>query len=100
MSFEPESLNLEVNGPDCSGPVFEMDELPKLQEWTRIEISHVEEGGQYFLSFTVGGQPKKSVAYRDTGNLRNMTGVKIYIGAELDEHQPGFVKGLLVVDQQ
>ena len=98
-SCEPESLNLELNGPDCSGRVFKMD-LPKLQEWTRIEISHVEEGGQFFLSFTVGGQPKKSRAFRDRGNLRNMTGVKIYIGAEFEEHQPGLVKGVLVLDQQ
>ena len=99
MSLEPESLNLGLYLPDGSDPVFEM-KLPKLQEWTRIEISHVEEGGQYFLPFTVGGQSKRSHVHQVRGNLRNMTGVKIYIGSEFQQHQPGFVKGLLVLDQQ
>ena len=99
MSFEDQSLNLQLRGPDCSEPGFRMD-LPRLQEWTRMEISHVEEGGQYFLSFTVGGQTKRSQAYQDKGNLRNLTGVKIFIGSEFWKHQPGFVRGLLVLDQQ
>ena len=99
MSVDPEHLNLGLHSPDGSGTAFRMD-LPRLQEWTRIEISHVEEGGQYFLSFTVGGQTKKSQAYQDKGNLRNLTGVKIYIGSEFEETQPGFVRGLLLLDQQ
>ena len=98
MSVEPRHLNLGLHGPDCSGTEFRMD-LPRLQEWTRMEISHVEEGGQYFLSFTVGGQTKRSQAYQDKGNLRNLTGVKIFIGSEFWKHQPGFVRGLLVLDQ-
>ena len=84
------------------GTIVDMksNQLLKLDEWTRIEISHVEEGGQHFLSFTVGGQSKRSHVHQDKGNLKNMTGVMIYIGSEFQQHQPGFVKGLLVLDQQ
>ena len=93
MEFESESLNLSHN----EGAVFRMDQLPKLQEWTRIEISHVEEGGQYFLSITVGVWTKRRQA--SELNLGNLTDVKIYSGNDY-QHQAGFVKGLMVLDQQ
>ena len=117
MEFESESLNLYLRCPDFHDSVFSMDlseklalklqgkfpqkiQLPKLQEWTRIEISHVEEGGQLFLSFTVGGQTKRRQASEVKGNLSHLTDVKIYIGDEYQYQQPGFVKGLMVLDQK
>ena len=96
IELKPHSLYLYLRCPDFNNPVFRIDQLPKLQEWTRIEISHVEEGGQLFLSFTVGGQTKRRQASQLKGNLSNLTDVKIYIGDE----QPGFVKGLMVLDQK
>ena len=100
MEFESESLYLYLRCPDFNNSVFRMDQLPKLQEWTRIEISHVEEGGQLFLSFTVGGQTKRRQASQLKGNLSHLTDVKIYSGSYCESHQPGFVKGLMVLDQK
>ena len=51
--------------------------LPAVGEWTRIEVSHEEEGGKYFLSLTVGDAEvvKKEVTDYD---LRNLSTVRIY----------------------
>ena len=94
MEFEFDSL---LGSPGFIDSVFGMDQQPKLPEWTRIEISHVAEGGQYFLSVTVGVWTKRRQA--SELNLGNLTDVKIYSGNDY-QHQPGFVKGLMVLDQQ
>ena len=98
MEFEFDS---HLGCPDFSdlvfGPPIGMEQLPKLPEWTRIEISHVEEGGQYFLSITVGVWTKRRQA--SELNLSNLTDVKIYSGNDYQQ-QPGFVKGLMVLDQK
>ena len=106
MEFEFDS---HLGCPDFSdlvfGPPIGMEQLPKLPEWTRIEISHVEEGGQYFLSITVGVREERREGEEERGmqaselNLGNLTDVKIYSGNDY-QHQPRFVKGLMVLDQQ
>ena len=90
MEFEFDSF---LGYPGLNVLVFGMDQLPKLPEWTRIEISHVEEGGQYFLSVTVGVWTKGRQA--SELNLSNLTDVKIYSGNDY-QHQAG----LMVLDQQ
>ena len=36
--------------------LLESRQLPRIGEWTRIEVSHEEEDGEFFLSFAVGGR--------------------------------------------
>ena len=67
-------------------------QLPKVGEWTRIEIGHEKVDEKYFLSLSVGGREvgRKEV----TGpELRNLTDVKVYI-----EH--GFIRRLVFLEKQ
>ena len=76
------------------------DLLPNLCEWTRIEISHEGEDGKYFITFSVGGKEvlRTEVDESDFGNLED---VKIHIGGFFSEWgQPGFVRGLSVLEKQ
>ena len=73
---------------------------PKLGEWTRIEISHEEENGKSFLSFSVGG---KEVGRREVDYPGEITDVQICFGPWADDDwpaQPGFIRGLVVLDKQ
>ena len=55
-SLEISFSRLGVHLDDTHDVLILSDQLPKLHEWTRVEISHVEEGGKYFLSLSVGGK--------------------------------------------
>ena len=55
------------------------DQVPKVGEWTRIEISHKEEEGKYFLSLAVGGEHVGRAEVTDPV-LKNPTDVKLFIG--------------------
>ena len=73
---------------------------PKLGEWTRIEISQEEKNGKCFLSFSVGG---KEVGRREVDYPGEITDVKICFGPWVNDvwpAQPGFIKGLVVLDKQ
>ena len=75
------------------------DQLPKIGEWTKIEISHEEENARYFLSFTVGGKLVGREDVTDT-KLRNPTNVKICFGQyEKSNCQPGIIRKLVVLDK-
>ena len=68
-------------------------QLPKVGEWTRIEISHEEVEGRYFLSLSVGG---REVGRTEAGpDLRKLTDVKIVAG----KRQPGFVRRLVILEK-
>ena len=68
-------------------------QLPKVGEWTRIEVSHEEVGGRYFLSLSVGG---REVGRTEAGpDLRKLTDVKIVAG----KRQPGFVRRLVILEK-
>ena len=75
-------------------------QLPKVGEWTRIEIGHEKVDEKYFLSLSVGGREvgRKEV----TGpELRNLTDVKVYIGNNHEElRQPGFIRRLVFLEKQ
>ena len=99
--------NLASDGPVRRGQVS--SQAPLLGEWTRMEISHEEENGKWILSLSVGG---KQVARYEPGILDlgcgEFTDVKIYIGNVhwSNVHwydgptQPGFIKELVVLDEQ
>ena len=78
-------------------------ELPKVDEWTRIEISHEEEDGKFFFIFSVGGtQMGKKEWDSSTTKLWTEGGLKINLfNKELGcwACQPGFVRGLVVLEK-
>ena len=104
MSFSHLKIQLDVRDNDYNEVLnLKSDQLPKLHEWTRVEISHVEEGGNYFLSLSVGG---KVLGREECEIGRNLTDVKIHFGfdsVEVDDDwpshsQPGFIRDLLVLE--
>ena len=45
-----------LGGWNWDGQFLESNQLPRIGEWTRMELSHEEEDGKFFLSFAVGGR--------------------------------------------
>ena len=78
-------------------PALAIDLLPAIGEWTRVEISHKEENGNYFLSLGIGGAEvaRKEVADPE---LREMTNVKVNLGhPQRRRQQPGFIQRLIML---
>ena len=77
--------------------LLESRQLPTIGEWTRIELSHEEEDGKYFLSFAVeGGElEKKEATDPEFGEMTDVT-------IDIEEHriQPGFIRRLLVLQKE
>ena len=79
-------------------------QVPKVGEWTRIEIGHEEEDGKYFLSLAVGGGHVGRGEVDDPA-LKNPTDVKLYIGCHPGAVQgrahplPGFVRRMVVLQK-
>ena len=79
---------------------FGSTQLPKVGEWTRIEIGHEKVDGMYFLSLSVGGREVGRKEVTDPG-LRKLTDVTFRIGhAEREHYQPGFIRRLIVLEKQ
>ena len=87
--------------PDFEG--LESKQPPKVGEWTRIEISQEEENGRCILSFSVGG---KEIGREDMGDCKEtMYDVKVFAGSKWSDSpnwpaQPGFIRGLVILDKQ
>ena len=77
--------------------LLESSQLPTIGEWTRIEVSHEEEDGKFFLSFAVGGRELGRKEATDP-EFREMTDVRIDIGRH--RIQPGFIRRLLVLQKE
>ena len=78
-------------------PALAFNQLPSIGEWTRIEISHEEENGKYFLSLGIGGAEvaRKEVADPE---LREMNNVKVILGhPQRRRQQPGFIQRLIML---
>ena len=72
-------------------------QVPEVGQWTRIEISHEERDGKYFLALSVGGQEvEKTEAHPD---FKKLADVQIIAGGTAREviPQPGFIRRLAVV---
>ena len=86
--------------------VVKGSQVPKVGEWTRIEISHEEEDGKYFLSLAVGGGHVGRGEVDDPA-LKNPTDVKLYIGCQPGSGTvqgqtlplPGFVRRMVVLQK-
>ena len=75
-------------------------QLPKVGEWTRIEICHEMVDGKYFLSLSVGGT---EVGRSEVTNpeLRRLADAKVCIGsANREQYQPGFIRRLVILEKR
>ena len=75
-------------------------QLPKVGEWTRIEIYHEMVDGKYFLSLSVGGT---EVGRKEVTNpeLRRLADAKVCIGsANREQYQPGFIRRLVILEKR
>ena len=103
LSVLPTKIVLEI--VDTGNSVNEFvtfHEAPKLNKWNRIEITHEEEGGKYFLSFSVNDKNSNKEEVPDDfvlGSPRvNFNEVEIIAGYEY-EHQPGIIKEITVLEK-
>ena len=89
-----------LEGIDWSA--LKINQLPKLCEWTRIEISHVEDEWETFITFSVGDKEVGRTEAADISReFENLEDVKIHTGSfHADYFQPGFVRGLFVLEKQ
>ena len=74
-------------------------QLPKVGEWTRMEIGHEKVDDKYFLSLSVGGREvgRKEV---DDPELRNPTDVQVCIGSKIGRSSsPGFIRRLVILEK-
>ena len=68
--------------------------MPKLFEWTRIEIGHEENNGEYLVTFSVGGKEVGRQEVYDE-DLRKLEDVDLMIGSFR-----GIARGLFVLEKQ
>ena len=76
-------------------PAVTSNKLPKIGEWTRIEMTHEEVDGRYFLSLSVGGKEwgREEVTNTELGSLTDVT-----VCTGLGQYsQPGFIRRLVVL---
>ena len=96
--IELEHTILDENNQVQIDTAVESNQLPKIGEWTRIEISHEKVDGKYFLSLSVGGREVGRKHVVDP-HLRKLTDVKVYLGGK-ECFQPGFIRRLVVLKNQ
>ena len=74
------------------------NQLPKVGEWTRIEISHEEADGKYFLALSLGG---KELGRKEMSEQKELVNVKFALGHHQRERcQLGFIRRLVVLEKQ
>ena len=90
-------LGIDSDSPGVEPGSVQSSQVPEVGQWTRIEISHEDRDGKYFLALSVGGQEVgKTEAHPD---LKKLTDVQLYAGAAgggvIPQH--GFIRRLAVV---
>ena len=96
-----------LKGTDWTG--LKIDHLPKLCEWTRIDISHEEEDGEYFIILSVGGKEVGRTQVDDS-DFENLEDVKIHTGGMFEDEydfesveeaiQTGIIRGLVILEKR
>ena len=83
VGFHPPKIGLGYlsSESNLNRMLVQSTQLPKVGEWTKIEIIHEEENGKFFLSLSVGGQEVGREEVTDL-DLRQPTDVKICIGTD------------------
>ena len=103
LQYRQDNIALVLDGGKHADPrpnwvEVKSTELPKVDEWTRIEISHEEEDEEFFFVFSVGGtQIGREESYIVFSDLWVEEGLKIDLGNSV--RHPGFVRGLVVVEK-
>ena len=81
-------------------PAVTSTQLPKVGEWTRVEIGHEKVDEKYFLFLSVGGREVGREEVTDPG-LRKLNDVKVIISSNKWERcQPGFIRRLVVLEKR
>ena len=79
-----------------------LNQLPTLNKWNRIEITYEEEGGKYFLSFSVNGRTSNKEEVGDDLVLGSLKGdfkeVEIFTFG-YEDNQPWIIKGITVLEK-
>ena len=78
-------------------PSVTSNKLPKIGEWTRIEMTHEKVDGKYFLSLSVGGKDwgREEVTNTELGRLSDVT-----VCTGLGQYtQSGFIRRLVVLQK-
>ena len=103
LSVLPTKIAIDL--ASTGGSVVEVvssNHVPKLNKWNRIEITYEEEGGKYFLSFSVNGKNSNKEEVTDDFDMGSQKGnfkeVEILTGHD-EEHQQGIIKGVTVLEK-
>ena len=100
VKFPLPKIALHLLGSDASWWWFESDQLPKLGEWNKIEISLEKEEGKHFISLSVGDKQVLREEVDDIEDLQSESdGFAVCIGHDFNP-QPGFIRGLVVLEKQ
>ena len=96
--IQPKNIELDID-VRSQGISIKSEQLPKLFEWTRIEIGHEENNGEYLITFSVGG---KEVGQQEVDNedLRKLEDVHLMIGSSTGGDCRGIARGLFVLEKQ
>ena len=90
LSFDLDQANVE--------DIVESSQLPKIGEWTKIEVGHEKVDGKFFLYLSIGGREVGRTDDIDP-RLRKLTDVSVHLGLANQQFcQPGFIRRLVVLE--
>ena len=103
LNVLPTKIAIYLASTDTSvEEVVASNHVPKLNNWSRIEITYEEEGGKYFLSFSINGRKSNKEEVSDDFDLGSLKGsfeeVVILTGHD-EENQPGTIKCITVLEK-
>ena len=89
-------LGIDSDSPGVEPGSVQSSQVPEVGQWTRIEISHEDRDGKYFLALSVGGQEVGKTEAHPV--FKKLADVQI-AGSNSDGWipQPGFIRRLAVV---
>ena len=91
------SFDLEDDLEDVED-IVESSQLPKIGEWTKIEVGHEKVGGKFFLYLSIGGREVGRTDDIDP-RLMKLTDVRVTLGHDAQKfYQPGFIRRLVVLE--
>ena len=92
-SSQPEAIRFRFH---ANGQIRHLDEtqnVPQLNQWTRIEVSQMLEGRHYKLKISVNNFTRDSIANL---NPQKFEGVNVYASNPWNRHQHGKVRNLII----
>ena len=74
--------------------LFHINTLPKIGEWTKIEVDQRQEGCSYFFVVSIAN---KELFQRQNQNPRKFSNVAVFASNPEDEAQPGSIRNLVIM---